>query len=238
VKRDFLFSFFLHILIAAVAVFAAPLDLKRPTDFIDVIRVGVVSMPEVQAAPAEALPELVTPQAIEAEPEEMPISDPTTRPAVEIEEPEKPEPEKPKPEPPKEKPKPQPSTVQTPTGDESQAGADEGDIDVETPTGGAISGATVSNAEFKYTYWFNLAFNKISQNYRLPFAIDGRVQCKVYFEVIKSGRVIDMRIIESSGIDDYDDAALAAIGRAAPFPPLPRKYLPEIIGLTITFANR
>jgi protein TonB len=236
VGRDWLFSLILHGLVIVVTIFAGPLDLRKPPEFADVIRVGVISMPEVTAAPVETIPDAPIPQAVEAEPEEVPIEDPTTKPAVEIEEPKKPS--EPKPEPPKEeKPKPKPSEVQRPTGEEPKAGADEGQTTVETPTGGAVAGAMISNSEFTYTYWFTLAFNKINQNYRVPFAIDGRVECRIYFEVIKSGRVIDMRIVEPSGLPGFDDACMGAVGRAAPFPPLPQKYLPEVIGLTITFSN-
>jgi protein TonB len=235
VGRDLLLSIILHAVIVAATIFASPLDIRKPSDFADVIRVGVVSMPEVEVVPAEPIPEAVTPQAVQAEPEEIALQDPTTKPEAEIEEP-KDEPE-PEPEPEEPEPQRQPATPQAPTGEESQAGSDEGQTDVQAPAGGPISGAQVSDASFTYNYWFGLAFNKINQNYRQPFVIDGKVQCKLYFEVIKSGRVIDMRVLESSGIDAYDDACLGAIGRAAPFPPLPKDYLPEVIGLTITISN-
>ena len=240
--RDWILSGILHAAVIAVAVFAGPLDLRKPPDFADVIKVGLVSMPEMPVAPVETIPDAPIPQAVEAEPEEVPIEDPIAKPQVEIEEPKKPEPEKkpePKPEKPKEdKPKPPPQRpAQAATGDEDKPGAAEGPTDVATPTGGAVGGATVSNADFNYTYWFNLAFNKINQNYRVPFAIDGRIECRIYFEVISSGRVIDMRIVSPSGLPGFDDACMGAVGRAAPFPPLPKQYLPEVIGLTITFVN-
>lgn len=235
--RDWILSGVLHALIIAVTIFASPLDIRKPPEFADVIKVGIVSMPEVQAAPVETIPDAPIPQAVEAEPEEVPIEDPVSKPKVEVEEPEeKPEPKPDKPKEDKPKPPPQQPT-QRPTGEETKPGAEEGPTDVATPTGGAVGGATVSNADFNYTYWFNLAFNKINQNYRVPFAIDGRVECRIYFEVISSGRVIDMRIVSSSGLPGFDDACMGAVGRAAPFPPLPKQYLPEVIGLTITFVN-
>ena len=227
--RDLLLSIILHLMVFAITIYASPLNIRKPPEFGEVIRVGVVSVPEPRPAAVEPIPEAVTPQAVQAEPEEIALDDPTTRPAAEIDEPA----EKPKDEP-EEKPKPtQPAT----TGDEDQAGRAEGDTEVEAPTGGAIAGAMVADAAFNYPYWFNLAFNKINQSHRVPFTIEGKVECVVYFEVIGSGRVIELKVLQSSGIPQYDDACLASIGRAAPFPPLPREFLPELIGLTITLSN-
>jgi protein TonB len=231
VGRDILLSAILHTVAIAVTLFASPLNIKRPPEFADVIRVGVVSMPAPQEVEIAPIPDAPTPQAVQAEPEEIALEDPTTKPAAEIEEPEEePEPKEPDP--------PQPTTAQVETGDQDQAGTDDGNVEVDAPTGGAIAGATVGDASFAYPYWFNLAFNKINQSYRVPFAIDGTVSCMIYFEVIASGRVIELRVEQSSGLQEFDDACMATISRASPFPPLPRDFLPEIIGLTITLSNQ
>ncbi|RKX24009.1 MAG: hypothetical protein DRP45_09160 [Candidatus Zixiibacteriota bacterium] len=100
-----------------------------------------------------------------------------------------------------------------------------------------LSGAVVDNSAFQYPFWFSLTWGKISQNFRVPVAIDGKVYCDIYFQVIKSGRVIESRIANPSGIAQFDKACLEAVERSAPFPPLPRDFLDEIIGITITFTN-
>lgn len=233
-RRDLILSVVLHVLVFAVALFASPLDRRRTPEYMDVIRVGVVSLSEIQPASPEPVPEVATPQALQAEPEEIVLENPTTRPAAEIEEPiEQPElkpPDQPKPKRP-------PSAKTTEAGDRDQAGTEDGQVEVEAPAGSGISGVRVDNASFNYPFWFSLAFNKLSQNFRIPVVIDGSVHCDIYFQVIKSGRVIESSVTSSSGIPQFDQACLAAIERSAPFPPLPREFLDEIIGLNITFSN-
>lgn len=115
------------------------------------------------------------------------------------------------------------------------------DMPVEAPGAGAGSpfqGATIDNARFNYPYWFTQAFNKIRSNWRNPVSADAPIVCLVYFQVIKSGRVIETRIEESSGIPAFDKACLTAIERSAPFPPLPRDFADEIIGMTLPFQYK
>jgi protein TonB len=164
-------------------------------------------------------------------PEEIPIDDPTTRPAVEVEEPV----EEPEPEPERER-RPQ-AQAQAQAGERTQTGSEEGDTEVQAPAGTSISGVSVDNASFNYPYWFTLTWSKINQNFRIPIQIDGKVYCDVYFQVIKSGRMIEVKVTNSSGIPQFDDACIAAVERSAPFAPLPRQFLDEIIGITITFTN-
>ena len=95
----------------------------------------------------------------------------------------------------------------------------------------------IDNAAFDHPYWFDLAWNKINQNYRFAITIDGKVYCDVYFVVIKSGRVIETKVVNSSGIPAFDQACVSAIERSSPFPPLPRDWIDEILGITITFTN-
>jgi protein TonB len=235
--RDMLFSVILHAAAVAITMFASPLNIRKPHDFGEVIRVGVVSMDQLSPAPItpaepEPVPDVVTPKAMDAEPEEVTLKDPTTKPATPLEKPA----EKPKPKPKENKPKPK-TDDKAESGDHSQAGTAEGKIDVKAPSGSGVSGMGVDNASFNYPYWFTQAFNKLSQNFRIPVVIDGRVTCDVYFQVIKSGRVIEKKVVTPSGVPQFDQACLAAIERAQPFPPLPRDFLDEIIGLYITFSN-
>jgi colicin import membrane protein len=234
VGRDLLFSVILHLVVLAATIFASPLNIKRPPDIGEVIRVGVVSMseiapPTITPAEPEPIPETVPPQAMQDEPEEVALENPTTKPAVEIQKPaEKPKPVKPKPKPPKNEAK---------TGDRNQAGAAEGRVDVQAPSGSGVAGMGVDNADFNYPWYFTQTYNKLAQNFRVPVVIDGQVTCDVYFRVIKSGRVIEKRIVNPSGIPQFDQACLSAIELSEPLPPLPRGWLDEIIGLYVTFTN-
>lgn len=231
--KDLLFSTVLHATLFVVAVWAAPMDRVRRPTYADVIRVGVVSMPEMTPAVPEPEVEIATPRALQAEPEEVVLQDPTTRPAAEIEKQEKP-PDKPKP-----KPAPPKKTVAktTETADQDQAGTEDGQTEIEAPSGTAISGMVIGSGNFNYPHWPALAFSKINRFFYFSISIDGKVNCEVRFEVIKSGKIIMSSIVASSGIPEFDQACLAAIERSSPLPPLPRDWLDEFIEITITFTN-
>jgi len=189
-----------------------------------------VATPLTEPVPAEPV---AVPEPIVEEPAEIPISDPATVDEVPVEKkPETKPPVEPKedPEPPTE------SSSQERTPDASQ-GSDGNTKEIEGAggTGSPFAGATVDNASFDYPYWFTQAFNKIRTNWQNPVAYDGSLICAVYFQVIRSGRVIDLRIESSSGIEAFDQACLAAVNRSKPFPPLPREFSDEIIGLTLPF---
>ena len=62
-----------------------------------------------------------------------------------------------------------------------------------TAEGSPFAGAAIDNPNFQYPDWFELAFRKIQVNWSNPVNIDGAVVCVVYFQVIRSGRVIEAR---------------------------------------------
>ncbi len=241
-SKDLLISIVFHVIIVVVTLFISPLEYKPNRELGEVIRVSAVSLAQISPVEQPTIASVVeTPAALEIEPMEIPVEDPVSKPEVEIDKPVEPV----VPPEPKEEPKPDPAKPKRPTGDVepqaadvSQAGTEDGNVEVEAPAGSLISGVTVDNASFDYPYWFTLAWSKISQNFRIPMVIDGNVKCTLYFQVIKSGRVIETRITGSSGLPRFDDACVAAIERSAPFPPLPRQFLDEIIGINLTFTNK
>ena len=219
--RDLILSVVFHALLLAVTLAAGTLNIQQPTPFIDAIQVGLVSLPDVSPAALEPVAEVEVPPATQAEPEEIALDDPTTKPAEVIEKPvEKPEPK------PKDEPKPPPPTPDTQAGETNQAGADD-QLEVEGPKGTSISGMTIGNASFNYPHWPSLAFSKINRFFYFSISIDGKVYCDVKFEVIKSGKVIGSEVVKSSGIPSFDQACLTAIERSSPLPPLPRKWRDE-----------
>ena len=233
-KRGILLSAILHILALSLVLFSAPFSLKpKPIDF-DVIKINAVSEPQFFEEPPAPIEEIVIPDAIiEEESFDIPIDDPTT-----VDEPvviDKPKVEKPKPKPkPKKKKdtrKPDQKTKTPPTDNKTESGKE---IDTKnTSEGSPFAGATVDNETFNYPYWFTQAFNKISRNFKRTVSIDGNVICVVSFEVLLSGRVENIKIVQSSGIPGIDRDCLAAIERSKPFPPLPDEFRDEIISITI-----
>ncbi len=215
-SKSFLFSVILHVAAVGTALWSSPFDHKK-MDFGEVIKVSLKSMSDIQKAAPEPAP-LAIPQLKSAdEAVEIPLDDPrTVKTKKEVKKPE----EKPKP---KEELK--SATTATPP---------EKEIDTKTSAGGQMfAGATVTNETFDYPYWFDQAFNKIYANFRSPVTSDEPIIATIYFEVIQSGRVLTVKVIESSGIPRFDDACVLAIERSAPFPPLPKSFREEIIGITL-----
>ena len=243
-NRDLVFSIAAHAVIILGTLFLSPLE-HRTIPQGEVIRVRAVPMSALRPNQQQPVaPPAEIPAPMEIEEPDLAVPEMATRPEAEIKKPkDQPVPEKPKPKP-QEKPAAPPkddgpklNNPDAVPGDRNQTGLKEGSTEVEAPAGSAITGATIDNASFNYPYWFNLAWAKISQNFRVPVVIDGQVYCDVYFQVIKSGKVIESKIVNPSGIEQFDQACLAAIDRSSPFPPLPREFLDEIIGITITFTN-
>jgi len=237
-KRDIFLSLVLHVMVVLATVISSPFDYKKPFDYDQVIRIRAVAMPDFAPASgpvAEDVPiePVSIPQAMEDDIPEIPIDKPTTvdKPK-EIKKPaDKPKPQK---EPAQQKPKPQ---TETKTGIEATAGngTGQGDKEIATGSGSPFGGATIDNASFDYPYWFTQAFNKIAGNWRQTVVIDGTAVCVIYFQVIRSGRLVETQIKESSGIPAFDQICLSAVERSAPFPPLPREFKDEIIGITLPF---
>lgn len=235
--RDISISVILHVLIVA-STFLPVTFASRPDTLGNVISVRIISAPSMPAqpdAPPQPIKPLVIPKAVEAEPEVIPIDDPVTAKPVNVPE-TKPAPVK-KPDPPK--PDRTQKNLDAVKGDTKQAGTKDGQADVEVSAAGSpFAGARVDNASFDYPYWFDLAFTQIANNFRNPINTDAKLVCVVYFQVIRSGRVLEIKVLTSSGVKVFDDACVAAIERSRPFTPLPREFRDEIIGITVPFTNR
>ncbi|HUV31088.1 MAG TPA: TonB family protein [Acidobacteriota bacterium] len=226
-KQGVVFSIGLHLLVVTVTVIVSPLNVRHQMQG-EVITVSLTSAPFMPAAEPVELPPVEIPRALEPEPVEVPINEPTTAPAAEITEPE----DEPQAEEEREEKPYQPQAEQGAT---RQPGSDSGSAEVSASGGTPFAGATIDNASFDYPYWFTQAFYKIQSNWRNPIAADYSIVCDVYFQVLKSGRVIELRVEEPSGIRAYDEACVRAVERAAPFPPLPQSFPDEIIGITLPF---
>lgn len=220
----------MHLIVFAMVVFSSPFDTSKRFDYDEIIRIRAVALPDFSPRSAEpvAIAPPQVPQALVEEVPEIPISDPTS-----VTEPKKID--KPKP-----KPKPQKPAQQTQAATTDSAGGGNGkkEIDVAgSGSGSPFAGATIDNASFDYPYWFTQTFNKLAANFRNTVVIDGKVVCIVYFQVIRSGRLVIVEVEKSSGVPAFDNVCVAAIERSAPFPPLPKEFRDEIIGISVPFTN-
>ena len=81
---------------------------------------------------------------------------------------------------------------------------------VERPTSAAIAS------------WERLLVTQLERHKRYPPQARGKVgEARLAFSIDRSGRVVESRIVHSSGSDALDREALALLRRAAPLPPPP-----------------
>ncbi len=95
-------------------------------------------------------------------------------------------------------------------------------------------------SSFPFTYYLQIIINRVSSNWFTSLVdpgIRGNFQATVYFKIYKSGQISDLKIEESSGIRSLDLSALRAIQSSAPFPPLPRDYKEEHLGIHLIFEH-
>jgi len=78
---------------------------------------------------------------------------------------------------------------------------------------------------------------RIKRNWDVPgLARDGiRGRVTIRFYILKNGQVADERILSSSGIPPFDNAAFQAIAQSSAFRPLPDDLGHEREGVTVTF---
>lgn len=220
--RGIIYSFALHAGIILILLTAASFGTKKKIDYDEVIKVSLASLPSKPEPAPIAQPKPAEPK------ETVPVEPPKpTAKKVAV--------EKPKPKPKEKKPKPAAKeTKQNDSATENNQTTPSEATGANTP----FKGATVDNAAFQYDWWFSQAFYKIQSNWRNTVAYDGELVCVVSFQVIKSGRVFDLKVQSSSGFEEFDAGCLSAIELSSPFPPLPRDFSDEVIGITVPFRYK
>ena len=112
------------------------------------------------------------------------------------------------------------------------------DIPLVSPSPSAPMGtATVDVPNFKYSYYLLAIQNKVSANWFPPPGIkqDGVQEVMIVFKIRRSGEIIDVAIEKESGNDYFDQAALRAVLRSKPLPPLPPGFFDESLKVHFTF---
>ncbi len=218
-RRDVIYSVILHVVALSLTAVSFPLSHKtfKPGEVIKVtLTAGLPGPPASTPGPAP----VVAAPVVKAPPKDAAkaLPDPRVKRSME---------------------KPKPNQRKVHADEEASALADQAaKYEIKTQNTGAgspFAGAAIDNPNFDYPDWFTLAFRKIQINWSNQANIDGTVVCVVSFQVIRSGRVIDPKIIQSSGIGLFDQGCLAAVTKSSPFPPLPSDFADEIIGITVPF---
>lgn len=119
-----------------------------------------------------------------------------------------------------------------------------GPPDIEMPQGSAnglaggtaLFGASVSafDADFPFRYYIEQLQSLIATNWQKPDAPD-ETACTVYFKILRSGQVTDVKVEAPSSLAYYDRAASRAVFAANPLPPLPPEFKGETLGVHLRF---
>ena len=182
------------------------------------------------AKPAPPEPEPVKPAP--EEPEKPAVKPPEEAPVLP---PEKPEKRKPETKPPAER-----STgaeaagtagPQAKPGDEAgRRGAPDA-----SPAGTSAFGPKVGgldNPDFRFGYYIDQLLSAIDAKWLRP-PLGDDVKAVISFRIGRDGDITDLEVAESSGYNSFDLAALRAVQNAAPFPPLPRAYRHDSLGVNL-----
>ena len=234
-------AFLLHALALAVALILPRLQPRpEPLQFVPVQVIPAQALGVRRPAPPRPKPVEEKP-APEPEPEPEPPQEepepeeaaPPPKPADDVpvlpsrEETKKPEPKRPdKPAPTEET---RPGVAPGETGDQlGRRGASTGSPVGTTAFGSQIG---VENPDFTYGYYLDRLLSLIDAQWQRPNM--GEVKAVIHFQIGKDGSISDLRVAESSGYYSFDFAALRAVQSAAPFPPLPRGYKNDSLGVNL-----
>lgn len=147
----------------------------------------------------------------------------------------KPKPPEPKPEPPA--PKPAPPEARPAPPEPEQPSEPERREREGSPQGSALGTsraavAGVDNPDFTYDYYLDRMLALIEARWQRP-RTDRPIEALVRFRIGREGRVTGLELLQPSGNDAFDLAALRAVETAAPFPPLPASYRSDSLGIRL-----
>jgi len=105
--------------------------------------------------------------------------------------------------------------------------------------GGAADGVAVGHTspEFKFPPYVAIVRDKIEQNWNPPPS-SKNVKVTVLFKILRSGRVEDPKLKESSGQFYFDQAAIRAILMSNPFPPLPEGFFRDYEEFSVDMVEK
>jgi len=89
---------------------------------------------------------------------------------------------------------------------------------------------SLDNPDFTYAYYLDRLLSLIDAQWLRPSMGSG-VKAVISFNINRDGSMSELRVEQSSGYNSFDLAALRAVQNAAPFPPLPRAYKHDDLGV-------
>ncbi|MCB9377967.1 MAG: TonB C-terminal domain-containing protein [Holophagales bacterium] len=134
------------------------------------------------------------------------------------------------------KPEPKAAEPETPTSASAPADAKP---EVQGRAGGTAAGlslgaavAGLDNPNFTYGYYVDQMLALISRNWVRP-PVGSGIEATVHYRIQRDGKITELRIVSSSGINSFDLAALRAVQASSPLPPLPRGFRDSSLGVNL-----
>lgn len=183
--------------------------------------------PSPQAAPAMPLPPAAP------EPVPVPSSPPEAKPA-----PKTPPKATPKPAPKlPAKPAPKAQKPPPPAASQAEAKAAGAGGGAAAGVGGAAPEGSFSPAEIDSAMgrWKSRIQGRIVRAMRPPEGLTGEVRLRLQVEIARSGALLSVRVAQSSGLPALDALCVAAVQRAAPFPPAPEALRDRAYAFPVPF---
>lgn len=90
----------------------------------------------------------------------------------------------------------------------------------------------VEDPDFTYGYYVRQLAAALSANWRRPPVPERIRDARFYFRIRPDGSITEVRMIDSSGSEVFDQAARRAID-VSKLPPLPRSYSKDYLGITV-----
>jgi protein TonB len=103
------------------------------------------------------------------------------------------------------------------------------------PLGTASFGSQIAgldNPDFKFGYYIDQLLSAIDSKWVRP-PLGNDVKATISFRIQRDGSITDLQVAQSSGYNSFDLAALRAVQNASPFPPLPRAYRNDSLGVNL-----
>jgi TonB family protein len=117
------------------------------------------------------------------------------------------------------------------TGDQlGRRGGPRGNALGTTAFGSELGG--VDNPDFTYGYYLDRLLSLIDAQWARP-SMGAGIKTVIFFRINRDGSMADLRVEQSSGYNSFDLAALRAVQNAAPFPPLPRAFQHDSLGVNL-----
>lgn len=111
-------------------------------------------------------------------------------------------------------------------GSSGSSGSGSADQDGSVPTGDTGSGVFFDTQGYDLGPWGNHVVAIVRRNWIVPVAAELGLKgiVAISFKVDRSGKIIEPKIISSSNVSSFDQAALQALMISNPFPPLPPDF--------------